>query len=532
MSYNGECQKCELGTSCSVGRNCTTVIPNSACKPDSSTNVYIESCADGWIVNGASCRPIVVGVDPCQLSSDCPAKSSCMGGICVCDDPYSPSADKLSCSLLLSRACTSASDCLALPGAVCTSSACQCSSEYIEENFKCRPKVLGESCVTATDCANVSDSSCDSGTHVCSCLSPFVSYKGECQKCELRTSCSVGPDCTQAVPHSACKLDSISNAYVLSCVGGWVVNGSICRAMILGVDSCQLSSDCHANSLCTGGVCLCDKPYSASASNSACIARELYKVCATRSHCEDLVGADCISGQCQCGSAYLETNFKCRPKGLGDVCVTTSDCTMVGNSSCSCNSAVASDTSCLFGKFVCSCLPPFAKYNSECQKCELRARCLEGRDCTSVLPNSVCKVDLSASLNLIYTQSCAGGWVENGDSCRPMILGVDQCYSSADCAALASCQGGVCLCEREYTLVNANKTACRVRGLHEGCTNSTQCAGLVGAECNSGVCKCGLAYIEEDLTCRARGVGENCTNDGDCQAIQGKMICDEAKAEN
>lgn len=198
--------------------------------------------------------------------------------------------------------------------------------------------MLGDHCITAADCTMVADSSCNCnsqvagdqfclfGDYVCSCSPPFVNYKGQCQKCELGKNCPEGRDCSPAIPNSVCKRNSGSEDFVEQCAGGWVLNGAFCRAMVLGVDPCQSSSDCLSTASCEGGVCLCREAYKIGVNKVKCIARALYEACDKTAQCEGVDNAECSLGVCRCGTAYIEENFGCRARGVGERCTKNGEC--------------------------------------------------------------------------------------------------------------------------------------------------------------------------------------------------------------
>ena len=147
--YEDACEPCQLGTYCPRNLDCTGVIPNSLCTDG------VLTCAAGYIRDNATCRPMVLGVDPCDVSAQCTLGAGCEEGVCVCGEAYLQTGTSSCSARPLGANCTRAPQCTGVVGGTCDQELCACGRAYNQSGSACAVRGIGEPCVVDEDCSAI-----------------------------------------------------------------------------------------------------------------------------------------------------------------------------------------------------------------------------------------------------------------------------------------------------------------------------------------------------------------------------------------
>ena len=190
------------------------------------------------------------------------------------------------------------------------------------------------------------------------------------------------------------------------------------------------------------------------------------------------------------------------------------------NNTTSCNENADCTT---FGFSECinkKCLCKFAskKHGTLCTKLQLYDECMESKECTDVIPNSMCSNgscvcqlgygDFSADVveqNSSDYQLNDNRTVNSERNCNALKIKEGKCRNDNDCKVFNNysiCLEHHCICDKRYYEVDngiSNQTVCMLRMLNMGvCENDEEChISVENSMCNEEkVCVCKYGYLK------------------------------------
>ena len=266
-----------------------------------------------------------------------------------------------------------------------------------------------------------------------------------------------------------------------------------------GPDECyDGTADCGDNSVCVntceGYTCECADGY-AGDGYECCDANQCdeYDACPANSDCVN----ECIGHKCVCHDGYHKEGGKCVPDCDEDQCA-------YDNGGC----GPYADCENLCDGRRCICHDGYHKEGGECVPDCDENQCETGNnDCNE---NATCTDECDG-----YTCKCNDGWYGNGKKC----CDENQCNGDNNCGAYSNCvnkcKGYECVCQDGFEPVNGNPYA---GGAFE-CVSKDKCYGVTCpryASCNDGVCKCNKGYYENDKGKCIAKVNECITGNHNC----------------
>ena len=221
---------------------------------------------------------------------------------------------------------------------------------------------------------------------------------------------------------------------------------------------CDSDEDCTAsmnNTICAStdtnpnDTCICEVGYYVIGTNICEPGDEIGDPCEATEDCVAMIeGSVCVQGFCECVPEYIVNPFNTCSFRLypGDNCTNDTECTLT-----------VPLTECF--ENTCHCLEGFRfdTNSMTCNETELYDPCEIDRECGSYAEHIVCP-------NVVSICLCDDGWRNVSETeCVMNELG-DPCGSDTDCAGIvgAECDassGGLCACGPEYT-TTASGVAC------------------------------------------------------------------------
>ena len=225
------CARRRVGSDCSVMSDCTDAFTDSdcvhgacACRRQYRATEDGGSCRRRRIDDDddAACRK---RSDDCETTFD---KSQCVAdGRCVCLSGFRPDHERFSCVRRLHLAdtspCRDDTDCSdAIPDSRCDPQTrrCACRTGYRSDPSTsggnssdiCRRRIVGDRCVTNSDCSAVSSATC-SPSGSCACTTGYGIPTGSDVDCLRRriggeVGCEKDQDCLDAIEFSRCHQSS------------------------------------------------------------------------------------------------------------------------------------------------------------------------------------------------------------------------------------------------------------------------------------------------------------------------------------
>ncbi|XP_052799162.1 multiple epidermal growth factor-like domains protein 11 [Mya arenaria] len=375
LSFISGGQAAVSGTTCTAGGQECAAIANSFC--DTVTNDYCI-CVD-IATEGSS--------DDCGFTD------------CSSDDSVCGTAD-------------TNSECV-------SSTECACSQGYeltgADDQNECIAKVVGSSCSSDADCAQTSDTVCNTVSGTCACEAQFeATTAGAC------TAKTVGDSCTP------------------------------------GGGECNDIAEGECNTVLTNPVCSCGYGYTGSSGASSCTA--------------NVVGATCTSDGYQCTPiTWGYCNIAVASPECGCAAITTASGTTCSVTACTADAtceALDSNSACTGGSSnECECVANYEIFaDGTSNKCQpgVGATCSSaGGECMHLL-GGYCDTTTTPSAPV-----CACGDifdVSGGTSCY-----FKSCAADATCTALdanSECVKDMCMCKSGYS-INTSKL-CSMTGGSDG----------------------------------------------------------------
>ncbi|KAJ8704952.1 hypothetical protein PYW08_012272 [Mythimna loreyi] len=283
--YDANMRDCVKATrritdSCVSDSMCHTFGAASVCGPPDTDNWGIRSCAcipeqAVWDSGRNLCRLFAGIGESCEVDDDCLAGNlqiSCTANeegqkICTCpENTVNIDGLCLSSGLSLGDECQMTQECTETEHTVCADGLCSCGPGYQERDDICAP-TIGSPCLLDADCA-INNTIClhVNGTSACRCSSAFLEYSEECwprlldhtQECEVSLQCTEflgsGSNCT----NTTCECFDDHHFRDGRC---WPKTGLF--------EACSRSSECYLGELtdrvqCRNSLCQCsfNFPYS------------------------------------------------------------------------------------------------------------------------------------------------------------------------------------------------------------------------------------------------------------------------------
>ncbi|XP_059479025.1 multiple epidermal growth factor-like domains protein 6 [Neocloeon triangulifer] len=423
-----------------------------------------------------------------------------------------------------------------VPNSICEENKCECDVDngFIEEEGGTRDvcfkkTVIGDDCKIGPQC-DYNDAVCRD--EICGCRTGFVVFGNTCKQkittiekdqCESNVQCPENSRCVQnsGTPSMWCK-----------CVNNFVANGNgdACLRVTAVSGDCVEDIQCSRsdpNSACAENKkCTCKNIYFYSSALKRCerkaVAPDMF--CASQEYCDD-INAVCelptppsIRGLCKCKG---DTNFDvtksfCVPNSLNDGCFNNDQCSSsVPNSVCRFNNGLREN--------VCTCPENFVP-NSDSTRClpvfnALNVDCLVKSQCN--IDNSACRGPLGQTKCV-----CDLGFVQNlaGISCLKGASFInDVCEVSGQCAVLSgsACTSGRCLCPVATHIPKTDLTGCipKVNDFVTDCNQLNQCT-QANTYCDilSNRCTCSAKHVLVGTSCVkvADKLGDSCSSNAQC----------------